>query len=94
MLQIKQELWGYNVWYGLQRFKQEFNDKNKKTETSREGQCKVYNTIFSNKEIQSYINIFLYYGDSFYCDDKTLSYNLQVSLKLSRFISILLYNLE
>ena len=54
----------------------------------------LYNSIFSNKKIQSYINIFLYYGDSFYCDDKTLSYNLQVSLKLSRFISILLYNLE
>ena len=47
----------------------------------------LYNSIFSNKKIQSYINIFLYYGDSFYCDDKTLSYNLQVSLKLSRFIS-------
>ena len=54
----------------------------------------LYNSIFSNKKIQSYINIFLYYGDSLYCDDKTLSYNLQVSLKLSRFISILLYNLE
>ena len=54
----------------------------------------LHNSIFSKNEIPFYILIFLYYGDSLYCDDKSLSYNLEVSLKLSRFINILLYNLE
>lgn len=54
----------------------------------------LHNRIFSIYRIPFYVFIFLYYGDKLYYEDKTLFFNLEVSLKISRFISILLYNLE
>ena len=54
----------------------------------------LYNPTFSIFRIPFYIFIFLYCGDCLYCEDKTLFFNLELSLKISRFLSILLYNLE
>lgn len=44
--------------YGLQRFKQEFSDKDKKTQKTKDGKNNVYGTIFSTKTHSINIDIF------------------------------------